>query len=253
MKNKRIISDLYRVLQNLQGLEMLVRVGLRENLTDSHIDLLAGCNGGDIYKYAIPVESLLKGRWPSGNFSVCDDSVRFNLSTISGGIAICDLTLLARQIKKWIEGKNLGGQHRSWAIGYWLPEALCGDLSTAEILYDATGICTQIKELIVPYPATLSRTIIDLCVDEIRQKIQILERLSEKDNPIEFRLCISDLAASMMRLAFARSRRYFRGFKSLDEQARLLRSSDVPIYELALKLSKRKRTGNLIGRIKELL
>jgi len=253
VKNKKIISSLYRVLQDLRGLEMLVCVGLKKNLTDGHIDLLAGCNGGDIYKYATLIEALLKGRWPSGNFSVCDDSVRFNLSTISGGIAICDPTLLARQIKEWTEGKNLGGQHRSWAIGYWLPEALCGDLATAEILYDATGICAQIRELIVPYPASLSHAIIDLCVDEIRQKIRILERLSEKDNPIELGLCISDLAASMMRFAFARSRRYFRGFKSLDEQARFLRSSDMPIYELALKLSKRKRTGNLIGEIKELV
>jgi len=217
------------------------------------LDLLAGFNGGDIYKDASPVEALLKDRWPSGDFSVCDDSIRFDLPIISGGIAIYDSTLLVRQIKEWVEGKKLGGQHRSWAIGYWLPEALCGDLATAEILYDAMGVCIQIKELVVPYPISLSGFIIDLCVEEINQKIPILKGLLEKDSPIELGLCISDLTAAMVRLAFARSRIYFRGFKSLGEQTKLLESSDLPICELAMKLSKRKRVRNLIGKVKKLL
>jgi len=253
VKNKRITSSLCQVLHDLPGLEMILRVGLGRNLTKGKIDLLAGFNGGDIYKYTAPVKTLLKDCWPSGNFSLCDDSIRLALPAISGGIAICDSTLLVRQIKEWFEGRNLGGQHRSWAIGYWLPEVLCGDLATAEILYDAMGICIQIKELVVPYPASLSGFIIDLCIEEIKQKIQMLKGLLEKDNPIELGLCISDLTASMVRLAFARSRIYFRGFKSLGEQIKLLRSSDLPMYELALKLSKRKRVRNIIGKVEKLL
>ena len=85
------------------------------------------------------------------------------------------------------------------------------------------------------------------------QKIQAITRLLGKDSPIELGLCISDVTASMMRLAFARSHRYFRGFKSLSEQTKLLRSSELPFYELALQLSKRKRVKSLIGKIEKLL
>lgn len=253
MRNNNIVPELAHVLRDLQGLEMLLHVGLKRNSAKGKIDLLAGCNGGDIYKYASPVEALLKDRWPTGNFFVCDDSVRFDLPTGTGGVAICNSTLLVRQIEEWIEGKNLGGQHRPWATGYWLPEALCGDLATAEILHDAKNIGVRIRELVVPYPQSLSRSIVDLCVDEIKQKLQTLKRLIEKNSPIELGFCISDLTASMIRLAFARSSRYFRGFRSLDEQVKLLRSSDMPIYELALELSKRKRVRNLIGKIEKLL
>lgn len=253
MKNSNIVSELAHALCELQGLEILLRVGLKRNSTKGKIDLLAGCNGGDIYKYASFVETLLTDRWPTGNFFVCDDSVRFDLPTGTGGIAICNSTLLVRQIEEWVEGKNLGGQHRPWATGYWLPEALCGDLATAEILHDAKNISMRIGELLVPYPQSLSRSIVDLCVDEIKQKIQMLEKLLEKNNSIELGLCISDLTASMVRLAFARSSIYFRGFKSLDEQAKILRSSDLSMYELALELSKRRRVRSLIGEIEKLL
>jgi hypothetical protein len=250
---RNIVSDLSLALRDLQGLEVLLHVGLKRNSVKGKIDLLAGCVEGDIHKYVSPVESLLKNRWPTGNFFVCDDSVRFKLPASTGGVAICDSALLVKQVGGWIEGKNLGGQHRPWATGYWLPEALCGDLATAEILYDAKNIGVRIKELTVPYPPALSRSIVDLCVDEIKQKIQTLGGLIERDSPLEFGLCVSDLTASMVRLAFARSYTYFRGFRSLGEQAKLLRSSDLPIYELALELSKRKGARNLIGKIKRLL
>lgn len=249
---KSIVSEFAYTLRDLQGLEILLNVGLKRNSAKGKIDLLAGCNGGDIHKYAPPVEALLKDRWPAGNFFVCDDSVRFDLPTSTGGVAICDSTLLVRQIEEWVEGKNLGGQHRPWATGYWVPEALCGDLATAETLYDITGISVQLKELLVPYPTSLSKSIIELCTDEIRQKLSILEKLHE-DAILERGLCLSDVTSSMVRLAFARSRRYFRGFLSLGQQTKFLRSSDLPIYELALELSKRKGVRNLVGKIEKLL
>lgn len=253
MRNNNIVLELSHALLDLHGLEMLLRVGLKRNSSKDKIDLLAGCNGGDIYKYASLVETLLTNRWPAGNFFVCDDSVRFDLPTGTGGIAIYDSALFVRQIEEWVEGKNLSGQHRPWTTGYWLPEALCGDLATAEILHDAKNISTQIVELLVPYPQSLSRSIVNLCVDEMKQKIQMLEKLLEKDSPIELGLCISDLTASMVRLAFARSSIYFRGFRSLDEQSKLLKSSDLSMYEFALKLSKGKRVRILVDEIEKSL
>jgi len=251
MKNS-LVSDLVHVMRELQGMKVLLQVGLKRNSSKGKIDLLAGCDEGRIETYSPLIESLLRKRWPTGNFFVCDDSVRFDLPAGTGGVAVCDAALLVRQVEEWIEGKNLGGQHRPWATGYWLPEALCGDLATAETLYDATVSSNRLKGLLIPYPASLSRSIVGLCTDEIRQKLLTLERLHE-NAVVERQLCLSDVTASMIRLAFARSHRYFRGFRSLDQQAKLLRSSDRPVYELALELSKRKRVKSVIGKIEGLL
>lgn len=251
MKNS-LVSNLTHVLCELQGMRVLLHVGLKRNSPKGKIDLLAGCDDGGIEKYSPLIKALLEDRWPTGNFFVCDDSVRFDLPTGSGGVAVCDAALLVRQVEGWIEGKNLGGQHRPWATGYWLPEALCRDLATAKTLYDVTDIGVRLRELLIPYPVSLSESIVELCTDEIRQKLSMLEKLHENAT-IERELCLSDVTASMVRLAFARSRRYFRGFRSLEQQAKLLGFSDMLIYELALKLSKRERVADVVSEIKRLL
>lgn len=249
---KGIISELLHALCGVEGLEILLLVGLKRNSVKGRIDLLAGFDGGSVDKHSPRVKKALKDRWPTGNLFVSDDSVRFDLPTGMGGVAICDSTLLTRQIQEWTGGKNLVGQHRPWATGYWLPEALCGDLATAKNLHDVKGISVQIRKLLVPYPPGLSQAIIDLCVDEIRQKTKTLEGLLEKDNPIESGICVSDITASLVRLTFARSRRYFRGFRSLDDQVKFLRSSDLPIYKLALELSKGERVREVLGKVRRL-
>lgn len=248
-----VISQLLRTLLPLRGMNVLLHVGLERNSPKGKIDLLAGCVDGDIAKYAPEIESLLKGWQPIGSFFVCDDSVRFETLMGTGGVAVCDSSKLVRLIDDWIEGRNLDGQHRPWATGYWIPEALCGDLATAETLHDATGIGVQIRKLVAPYPDSLSKNIIKWCSEEIRQKLSLLERLIGDEQSIEFGLCLSDITASMVRLAFARSRKYLRGFRSLDEQTKLLESSDYPVYQLALELSQRERVEDTIGKIRRLL
>ena len=83
-------------------------------------------------------------------------------------------------------------------------------------------------------------------------KLSTFEKL-HTNATIERELCLSDVTAAMIRLAFARSCQYFRGFRSLERQAVLLRSSDRPIFEIALELSKRKSVKNLMGKIEKLL
>jgi hypothetical protein len=238
----------------MQGMKVLLHVGLKRNSSKGKIDLLVGCDEGKIKTYSLIIEFLLRKQWPDGNFFVCDDSVRFDLPMGTGGVAVCDAAMLVRQVEEWIEGKNLGGQHRPWAIGYWLPEALCGDLATAETLYDATGISDHLRKLLTPYPISLSEKIAELCADEIKQKLLLLERLIvANEKSIEFGLCLSDITASLVRLAFARSRKYLRGFRSLDEQTNLLESLDYSFYQLALELSQREKLADTIGKIRRLL
>ena len=248
-----IISQLLQTLLPLRGMNMLLHVGRGRDSPKGKVDLLAGCVDGDIVRYSSEIESLLRNWQLSGSFYVCDDSVLFETPMGSGGVAVCDSVKLVGQIEDWIEGRNLGGQHRPWAVGYWLPEALCGDLATAEILHDVEGIGARIMQLVTPYPDSLSRNIIEWCSDEIRQKLSLLERLIGDEKSIERELCLSDITTSLVRLAFACSRKYLRGFRSLEEQAKLLEPSGYSVYQLALKLSQRKGLAETTEKIWRLL
>lgn len=252
--NNKIVSDLRNTLLRSHRFNFVLRVGLeRERNDESKIDLLVGCGKRDIEHHLSQVQTLLEGRWPDAKLSISDDAVRFDLGTSSGGIAVCDSAKLVEQIKEWVRGKNLSGQHRHWAIGYWLPEALCGDLATAEVLHDAKATYAEIKDIVVQYPELLSRAIIALCVDEIRQKVDKLGRLLEEDRTIESALCFSDIGAAVIRFAFARSRRYLRGFRSLAEQAAFLQPSDFTLYELASKLLQEKEAIHILEEIQRQL
>lgn len=248
-----IVSQLSQALLSLRGMNMILCVGRERDSPNKKVDLLIGCEDGDITRYFYEIESLLRRWQPRGIFYVCDDSVRFETSMGSGGVAVCDSSKLIGQIEDWIGGKNLGGQHRSWATGYWLPEALCGDIATSEILHDASGIASKISNLVTPYPNSLSKNIAELCLDEIRQKLSLLERLLGNEKSIEFGLCLSDITASLVRLAFARSCRYLRGFRSFDKQIKLLESSEYFVYQLALELSQKERLEDTIKKIRRLL
>lgn len=252
--NSKIVSELRNILLRSDRFDLVLRVGLeRERNDESKIDLLVGCGEGDIEHYLSRVQILLEGRWPDAKLSICDDAVRFNLGISSGGVAVCNSAKLVKQIKEWMRGKNLSGHHRPWAIGYWLPEALCGDLATAEVLHDAKATYAEIKDLVVPYPELLSRAIITLGVDEVRQKVDKLDSLFEKDRTIESALCFSDIGAVVVRLAFARSRCYLRGFRSLAEQAAFLQPSDFTLYELASKLLQEKEAIHILEEIQRQL
>lgn len=248
-----LISQLTQTLLLLRGMNMLLHVGRRRDSSKGKVDLLAGCVDGNIARYSSEIESLLKGWQPSGSFYVCDDSVRFETPMGSGGVAVCDSAKLVGQIEEWIEGRNLGGQHRPWVVGYWLPEALCGDLATADVLHDVAGVGVEVMKMVTPYPGSLSKNIIEWCSDEIRQKLSLFERLIGNEKSIEHGLCLSDITASLIRLAFARSHKYLRGFRSLDEQAKLLEPPDHSVYKLALELSQRKGLAETIEKIRRLL
>lgn len=253
MSNKTV-SDLREILLRLRRPDFILRVGLeREQNDENNIDLLVGYDEGDAERYLSQIQTLLESQWPDANLSISDDAVRFDLGISSGGVALCDSTRLVGQIKEWIDGKNLAGQHRAWAVGYWLPEALCGDLATAKVLHAAGGSYPEIRNLVVPYPEGLSQAIMARCVSEIRQKSDVLFRLSQKNRMIELALCLSDISAAVIRFAFARSRRYLRGFHSLARQAAFLQSLDFVLYELASKLLHEQETTRTLEKIRRQL
>lgn len=253
MFRNKITLDLYHALKNLENLDLLLYVGLKRNSSKGNIDILAACFEGSIKKLSPSITASLTNRWPHGNFSICDDSVRFKISKNTGGIAIYDSRTLIDQVTKWTNGENLGGQHRSWATGYWIPEAFLGDLATAESLFDPKDLYSKIKSLLFPYPDALSKYLSDFCIEEIALKLKMLKLFHEKDNTLEATICSYDIVTSMIRLAFAKSQVYFRGFRELSTQSRLLKAKDLPLYETALQFSRKKNTKQLADKITNML
>jgi len=124
MSNKTV-SDLRKILLRLRRPDFILRVGLkREQNDENNIDLLVGYDEGDAERYLSQIQTLLESQWPDANLSISDDAIRLDLGISFGGIAVCDSTRLVEQIKEWIDGKNLAGQHRAWVVGYWLPRSI---------------------------------------------------------------------------------------------------------------------------------
>ncbi len=253
MKRKREAKFLGG-LKKLPGLTCVWEVGRKRGSSKDNVDLLAGFEQGRFLDHRSEITSLFKEHYPGADLLTCDDGLRFTLPTWRGGIAICNTKSLLQQINGWICGKDLDGKHKPWATGYWLPEALCGDLVTAKCLHDADDTNNKIRRILLPYPPSLARSIQELCVSEIRQKAAMVEQLSAQGCSVELHLCMADISASLVRLSFARSMVYFRGFRALDVQAKKLGVNDLQLYKLAKELIKnRARFKRQLGQIEILL
>lgn len=231
------------LLKDIPETDAILLVGLERKKEAKSIDLLIICKNGDIRNYAEVIIDKMRGKWIGGNFSVCDDSVRFLISGITGGVAVYDTAKLETKVRGWVNGDNLNGEHRPWAIGYWIPEALCGDIVTARSLYDRVGIYRHLREMLMPYPLSLSLSIRKLCRDEIDQKIEAIFSLSKKQ-VFETGLIVSDISTTAIRFAFGRSKVYLRGFKDIKNQLGSLALSDNLLVKMVEGLSKIKTDNN---------
>lgn len=239
MKKNTFVLEISSVLTGIKGLEFLMQVGLKRGYSTSKIDLLAGFKFGQISVDGQRMLDLLRSKYPTGKFYICDDSIRFSIDEASGGIAVCDSNMILAQLENWIAGNCLEGQRRSWALGYWIPEALFGDLVFSQIIYDPKEICVLIKSLVEPYSKGLAKGICDMCINDIRQKLLLLEKLFRTDSPIELAILYSDLSATLIRFAFAQAKVYLRGFVDLNRQSKGLSREGLVIYEIARKIAEK--------------
>ena len=243
------------LLKDVPEIDAILLVGLKRKKDAKSIDLLISCKDGDINNYAEIIIDKVRRKWVDGSFSVCDDSVRFLIPEITGGVAVYDTAKLETKVRSWVNGYDLNGEHRPWAVGYWIPEALCGDIVTARPLYDRVGIYRHLREMLMPYPLSLSLSIRKFCRDEIDQKIGII--LSKKQL-FETGLIVSDISAATIRFAFGRSKVYLRGFKNLKDQLSNLSLADnflVKTVEglLEIKTDNHGSLLNLISKISKLI
>jgi hypothetical protein len=250
MKNNQATIKISKALQKMDNFLILLQVGLSRPFESKNLNFLALCNDGDIYENEQFVKCLLRKALPGCIVSLCDDSIRFKLKKMSGGIAIYNQSKLNKQFANWLSGIDLEGQRRPWAVGYWIPEALFGDIVNAKIIFDNSANTYKLNEYLNPYPTVLSKKITNFCINEINCKIKTLERVN---TPLEKSFCFNDISSILIRLAFAKSKIYLRGFVNLEEQAQYLSPIDKSIYQLATEILQNKDIEYLVNNINKIV
>jgi hypothetical protein len=206
--------------------------------SDEKVDLLVLMKDGDIAIHGERFEKALLNIFCDGEVFFCDDSVRFRGQSISGGVAVMNTSETVSRLSRWSQGRNLGGSHRPWAVGYWIPEAFYRDLSEGKILYDASGLADSISAMTKPYPKDLRKALLILCREEVSLKMEKAEKFLAcgGGNDPELRLCVSDISLAIIRFAFANSRRYLPGFSRLKEQSEFLSPKDKELCNIAFAM-----------------
>ncbi len=229
-------SGIEKKLVGIPNLSWLVQVGIGPGKPErsADFDYLAGCLGSVTVATSLLVVCDYLSALSATSVRVSDDAVCCILDGATLTVALCDPHQHVIQIKEYCEGRDVLGQRRPWAVGYWIPEALCADWAFCRVCYDPTGVATDLARALVMYPQKLSEGITDLCLQEIQVKTTAL---LERNPSIERELYKADVVAALIRLAFAKEFKYLRGFKDLESQSQNLSPKGANIYSGALTLA----------------
>lgn len=211
----------------------LVGSAARGDQAAQGIDLLVACQSRDFALNVAAARQALADFSEPGTWRVSDDSIIGSIGGVQTGIALHAKPVLWGRIDGYLRGEGLEGLHRSWATGYWLPETLCADLADAIPLNDKTGEATLLSSSLSPYPKALADGVQRLCREEATFKLVRVKRDLESGWTVESSLCCSDIAASAIRLAFARELVYLRGFHRIAGQRELLGEPGKALVDLA--------------------
>ena len=228
-------ATLERQLTGIPKLLWLMEVGVGSGKLShpEHLDYLASCANTNTDLRLKETYSYLEAM-PAESVSISDDAVRCVFQSITLTIAVYDHEYLRRRLNGYRMGCDIAGEHRSWANGYWVPEALCGDLAFCRICHDPLGEASDLARSFSSYPYPLSEAIVTLCRQEINAKIPALVKTG---HPVEQVLVKAGVVASLIRLAFATDYKYLRGFQHLDLQAEQLSLRAAGIYQVSTSLA----------------
>lgn len=150
---------------------------------------------------------------------ILDDAVRIQFERqLPLSLAIYPYTELKEKLHLYTQGQDLDGFHKPWAAGYWLPEALCGDIFRSEPVWESDEVYETFRSLVMPYPLPLQKAIMYYGRNEIVLKYKLY--LQSTCN-LEKGILISDIQKAAIRYLFAKAGVYLRGFKNIERQLQL--------------------------------
>jgi hypothetical protein len=142
---------------------------------------------------------------------VSDDATQFLTGKMLYSIVQLTPLLLDSKIKKIFTGRGIKKQKKEWCFGWWVPEAFCGDIATAKIIFDKTGQLFKWKKRLSKYPTELKERINANSHKVLVNDIKKYRFASESEKT---RLLAEGLFEAV-RANYANQKKYFLGASSL--------------------------------------
>ncbi len=225
----KAVTDL---LRSLDWVVYVLQVGSslgEENPKD--IDILVGMVFLEKENHYAKIQSLLESANGIQNIKVSDDALRFMFQE-----SVFDIALYAHEkvysiVTGVVTGTVLEGRLAHWATRAWLPEGFCADLRLGKILYDKSGTLKSLIKSLQVYPQIFKEKVMERCSLEIESKFIELHRIDVKS--LDSFLIRADIAAAIVRYAFACDSIYLSSYKKLNKKAEELSLLGKELFSLA--------------------
>lgn len=172
-----------------------------------------------------------------GYCSTDDDSLRFQINSITVGILPLSIRELENRINGVLDGSDLKPRYKNWAVGAEVPEGFLGDIDRAKVLVDRPdGAITNLRRQISTNAVPMYQEIEKHCINELNLRMEQLNRQVQIGAEGEYGLALvsSQILFILIRLAYARQKNHFRGVKRVNEKILV---QEPQIYELIKRLA----------------
>lgn len=202
------IINILKQQDYINGIALVGSINISDSFHD--YDLLILHEHNDIF-------GKLKNIFSEYNTSIVDDSIRitFEDNNKDVNLALYTNKELSNKVYSLFKKNNPIGEHREWAIGYWLPEMLIQDLLNCTVIYDKENNFRNIFHYIKGKEVDFRNMFIEKCKCEINTKIKYL---NSHISDLEIRIIRNDLLLAFIRLSSLLNCLHFTGFKKLDSK-----------------------------------
>jgi hypothetical protein len=211
-----------RVLSTQSKVKAIVLVG-SINISDefNDYDLLVLYEGSTIQ------DSVMK-LFSDKKLVKCDDSIRiifYKEKEIN--LALYNVVDFKNKVTNIFKENQPIGEHREWALGYWLPEVLVQDILNSYVLYDSSSGFNELFNYVNTNKNSFKQMMISRCTEEVKLKSMYIET---NNNILETLLLRNDLILAFMRIISLTNFRNLSGFKKF--KINMERKSKEEIYKL---------------------
>lgn len=116
-----------------------------------------------------------------------------------------------KKLEKITNGVNTALSYKNWALGFFVPEGFCGDISEAFVFFDRENIIKTWKERLENYPKKLKKGIIESSLPALRVRKNLFMKAIDKEDKLAVQTAFSDSIFLIARLLFAFNEEYFQG------------------------------------------
>lgn len=162
-----------------------------------------------------------------GHYNIihCDDSLRLIFEQEKDiNIALYTYSDFFEKVKSIFKPNQPTGEHREWAMGYWIPEMLIQDIEMSQVIYDSNSLYKDIFNYIMENKQGFNDIVIKKCTDEFVGKLNLIKT---NDNILNIAMLRNDILLALMRVYAIKNFRYISGFKNFKQEMINLKDDDT--------------------------